>query len=51
MSRIDHVFCSTEWQDLFPNSDLQALASMTSDHAPLLLQGDCYLGFLQGFSF
>jgi hypothetical protein len=35
----------------FPNSDLQALATMTSDHAPLLLQGDVTLDFYKGFRF
>jgi hypothetical protein len=42
------VFGSPEWHLLFPNIDLQALSTLGSDHAPLLI-GDVtrqnYLGF------
>jgi hypothetical protein len=31
------VFVTFEWEDFFPNNDLQALSSLCSDHAPLLL--------------
>jgi len=31
------VFCSTEWEDLFPNYLLQSSVSDGSDHCPLLL--------------
>ena len=40
MTRIDRFFCSTEWEMMFPNADLQVLATMKSDHAPLFLQGE-----------
>jgi endonuclease/exonuclease/phosphatase family metal-dependent hydrolase len=35
--RIDRVFVTSEWEDFFLNNDLQALSSLCSDHAPLLL--------------
>jgi exonuclease III len=51
LSRIDHFFATTEWLDLFPNSDLQAIASMDSDHSPLFLQGNVNYNFYKGFRF
>ena len=39
MTKIDHMFASTEWLEIFPRTDLQALASLGSDHCPLFLQG------------
>lgn len=36
--RLDRALTSLDWEDLFPDSSLQALASDASDHAPLLLQ-------------
>ena len=51
LSRIDHFFATTEWLDLFPNSDLQAIASMGSDHSPLFLQGNVSYNFYKGFRF
>ena len=36
--RLDRTLASLEWEDLFPNSFLQALSSDASDHSPLLLQ-------------
>ena len=38
MTKIDHMFASTEWLEIFPRTDLQALASLGSDHCPLFLQ-------------
>jgi hypothetical protein len=38
--RIDRAFVSNEWDDIFAHSDLQALSTICSDHAPLLLQTD-----------
>ena len=35
--KLDRVFCSTEWEQLFPNCLLQSTASEGSDHCPLLL--------------
>jgi hypothetical protein len=35
--RLDRVFCSVDWEHLFPNSLLQSTATVGSDHCPLLL--------------
>jgi hypothetical protein len=35
--KLDRVFCSMDWEDLFPNCLLQSMASEDSDHCPLLL--------------
>lgn len=35
--RLDRVLCSVDWEDLFPNSLLQSMVSIGSDHCPLLL--------------
>lgn len=51
MSKIDHCFATLEWLDLFPRSDLQAIASLISDHSPLFLQGDVNFDFYRGFRF
>lgn len=49
MTRIDRVFYTIPWEDLFPTSHLHALVSMLSDHCPLYLQGSTeqykYIGF------
>jgi len=37
MTKIDHMLASANWLDLFPRTDLQALASLGSDHCPLFL--------------
>jgi mannosylglycoprotein endo-beta-mannosidase len=36
-ARIDRVFFSPAWEDIFPISDLLSLSSNISDHCPLLL--------------
>lgn len=51
MTRIDHFFATTEWLQLFPRVELQALASLGSDHCPLYLQGDVVHDFYRGFRF
>lgn len=51
MTRIDHLFASTEWLEIFPRTDLRALASLGSDHSALFLHGDVNLGFYKGFRF
>jgi len=51
MTRIDHFLASTDWLELFPRTDLQALASLGSDHCPLFLQGDINFDFYKGFRF
>jgi hypothetical protein len=38
--RIDKIFCTSEWEMLFPNCYLHSLPSLMSDHTPLLLQGE-----------
>jgi hypothetical protein len=38
LERIDRAFISNEWESLFLTHELQALPSLCSDHAPLLLQ-------------
>uniref|UniRef100_A0A0A9DT92 Endonuclease/exonuclease/phosphatase domain-containing protein n=1 Tax=Arundo donax TaxID=35708 RepID=A0A0A9DT92_ARUDO len=35
--KLDRVFCSVDWDDLFPDSLLQSSASGVSDHCPLIL--------------
>ena len=47
MTRIDHFFASTDWLEWFPRTDLQALASLGSDHSALFLQGDVSLDFIE----
>jgi hypothetical protein len=39
LTKIDHVFCTADWDALFPDAHLQAITSACSDHAPLFLQG------------
>jgi hypothetical protein len=51
MTRIDHLFASTDWLDMFPRTDLRALASLGSDHSALFLQGDTNTDFYRGFRF
>ncbi|WVZ94091.1 hypothetical protein U9M48_040028 [Paspalum notatum var. saurae] len=35
--RLDRFFCCLDWEEIFPDSLLQSLASVVSDHCPLLL--------------
>jgi hypothetical protein len=51
MTKIDHFLASAEWLQMFPKTDLQALASRGSDHCPLFLQGDVTFDFYRGFRF
>jgi len=51
MTRIDHLFASADWLELFPRTDLRALASLGSDHSALFLQGDVIFYFYRGFRF
>ena len=51
MTKIDHFLASAEWLESFPRTDLQALASLGSDHCPLFLQGDTEFDFYRGFRF
>ncbi|XP_014751138.1 uncharacterized protein LOC106865512 [Brachypodium distachyon] len=40
LTKIDHIFCTDDWDVLFPNALLQAVPTFCSDHAPLFLQGE-----------
>jgi hypothetical protein len=40
LERIHRVFILNECEVLFPDNELHSLASLCSDHAPLLLQCD-----------
>lgn len=51
MTKIDHFLATDDWLNLFPRSDLQALASLGSDHCPLFLRGDVNFDFYRGFRF
>lgn len=35
--RLDRVFCTPEWEEVFPNHLLQSIAFGISDHCPLIL--------------
>jgi exonuclease III len=37
--RLDKVFCSTDWEELYTSCSLRCLSTVISDHCPLLL--DC----------
>lgn len=39
LTKIDHVFCSDDWDMMFPNALLLAVPTLCSDHASLFLQG------------
>jgi exonuclease III len=47
MTRIDKIFCSISWEEIFPTAHLHAWASTLFDHCPLILQGDTSQGRLR----
>lgn len=51
LERIDRVFVSAQWDMLHPNSELSSLATICSDHAPLLLCIDCNIHHKKRFHF
>jgi endonuclease/exonuclease/phosphatase family metal-dependent hydrolase len=51
LERIDRAFVSNEWEALFPDYDLHALATCCSDHVPLLLCTDDPFNHCQRFHF
>lgn len=51
LERIDRIFVSLDWEDLYPNSFLQSMYSACSDHAPLLLQSNAFMTAKKRFHF
>jgi hypothetical protein len=51
MTKIDHLFASADWLEMFPRTDLRALPSLGSDHNALFLQGVVNRDFYRGFRF
>jgi hypothetical protein len=51
LERIDRVFVSKEWVELYPNNDLQSLASICYDHALLLLRIHNVFAYKKRFHF
>lgn len=51
LMRMDIFFGTPEWHLLFPNSDLQALSTLGSDHCPPFLSGDVTRQNYKGFRF
>jgi hypothetical protein len=37
LGQLDRVFCSVDWEELFPNYLLQSCTSQDSNHCPLVL--------------
>ena len=50
-TRIDRAFCTAERELMMPNCHLQAISSLVSDHAPLVLSGDLARHTYRGFRF
>jgi hypothetical protein len=36
--KLDHVFCTADWEDFFPDCSLHSNATAISDHCPLTLR-------------
>jgi hypothetical protein len=51
LERIDQAFISTDWECMFPTNDMYPLASLCSDHVPLLLQMDASFHRKKRFQF
>jgi hypothetical protein len=49
LERINCAFVSKEWDELYLNNDLHSLASVCSDHAPLLLWADNVFAYKKSF--
>jgi hypothetical protein len=49
--RLDRVFCTLDWEDQFPGCLLQGVASMDSDHCPLVLGLQDIIGCKKRFHF
>jgi hypothetical protein len=50
-TKIDHLFCTEQWELQHPNCYLQALSSSMSDHCPLLLSYMPASNLKKGFRF
>lgn len=48
MEKIEHIFVSNSWEDIYPSNLLTALGSVASDHCPLLVDPN---GFSTGPAF
>jgi hypothetical protein len=51
MTRIDRLFNSTAWEEIFPTAHLHAWMSTVSDHCLLILQGETDKPKFKGFKF
>lgn len=51
MTKIDHVFCTREWELDHPDCYLQAIGSSVSDHCPMILTCTPYSRHYRGFRF
>lgn len=51
MTKIDHVFCTREWELLHRDCHMQALSSSASDHCPMLLRCTPFHKKYTGFRF
>lgn len=51
LEKVDHVFCTTSWEDMYPNYCLTAVGSAISDHCPLLLDTNVDLCMGKRFKF
>jgi hypothetical protein len=51
MPRINRVFSSSAWEEIFPTAHLYAGASTISNHCPLIIQGETEKPKFKGFRF
>ena len=51
MEKIDRVFTTATWEELYPTCQLTALGSLISDHCPLLLDLEAELHMGKCFKF
>lgn len=51
MAKLDRFLVSHKWEDRFPNSNVNCLASDVSDHVPLMLTSDWDKKFVKMFKF
>ena len=51
MEKIDHIFVTNSWEDIFPRNLLTAMSTTTSDHCPLLVDLDAEFQIGRRFKF